>query len=117
MPTKTCYNSAHRHLIRGDIEFSYKKLSLGYTVYYGSWAEKIPEIFTLASFLFGYDFNAYQREHINGDWVMDGRLAYELSNKIKLSFIAKNLTNRIYAQRPGIMEPPRNFTLQLRIKL
>jgi len=106
-----------RHLNRGDIEFSYKKLSVGYTVYYGSWAEKIPEIFTLASFLFGYDFDKYQREHINGDWVMDGRCSYELSNKIKLSFIAKNLTNHIYAQRPGIMEPPRNFTLQLRIKL
>jgi iron complex outermembrane receptor protein len=106
-----------RHLIRGDVELSYKKLSVGYTLYYGSWAEKIPEIFTLASFLFGYDFDRYEREHINGDWIMDGRLAYELSNKIKLSFIAKNLTNRIYATRPGIMEPPRNFTLQLRIKL
>jgi iron complex outermembrane receptor protein len=106
-----------RHLIRGDIEFSYKKLSVGYTLYYGSWAEKIPEIFSLASFLFGYDFNAYAKEHRYGDWVMDARCSYELSNKIKLSFIAKNATNHIYSTRPGVMEAPRNFTLQLRIKL
>lgn len=94
-----------------------KKFSLGYTVYYGSWAEKIPEIFSLASLFFGYDFKAYEKEHIDGDWVMDGRLAYEVNNKLKLSFIAKNLTNHTYATRPGIMEPPRNYTLQLRIRL
>ncbi len=106
-----------RHLVRGDIEFNYKKFSLGYTLYYASFAEKIPVVFDLVATFFNYDFDTYQRQHRNGDWVMDLRFAYEVSNKLKVSFISKNLTNHLYATRPGVMEAPRNFTVQLRYKL
>lgn len=106
-----------RHLVRGDIEFNYKKFSLGYTLYYGSFAEKIPQIFYLVATFFKYDFNRYMREHKNGDWVMDLRAGFEPTEKLKITFICKNFTNHLYATRPGVMEAPRNFTLQLRYRL
>lgn len=105
----------NRHLLRGDIELTYKKFSIGGTVYYASFPEKIPAIFTIIDTFLGYDFNSYAKEHINGDWIADARISFKVNDKIRLSAMAKNLTNHFYATRPGVVEPPRNYTLQLRI--
>lgn len=105
-----------RHLVRGDIELAYKKFSVGYTVYYASFAEKIPGIFNIVADYFKYDFDTYKREHEKGDWVMDLRGGFEINSKVKATFICRNLTNHLYATRPGVMEPPRSYTLQLRYK-
>lgn len=105
-----------RHLVRGDIEISYKKFSVGYTVYFASFPEKIPQIFYLLDGFLNYNYYDYQKKHINGDLVMDIRAGYEITSKVRLGFVCKNLTNHLYSTRPGIMEAPRNFTLQLRYK-
>lgn len=109
-----------RHIIRGDIEFSYKKWALGYSIYYNSFPESIPFEFTTAiSLLAGSDESLikYLDKHEKGDWVMDLRASYQLSPKVKGSFIVKNLTNHEYAARPGKLEPPRHFTLQFNVKI
>ncbi|MBX7181143.1 MAG: TonB-dependent receptor [Bacteroidia bacterium] len=107
----------NRHLVRGDIEITYKKLSIGYTIYYGSFPEKIPAIFSLVDDFLNYNYNEYQRKHIKGDLVMDIRAGFDITSKIRLGFVCKNLTNHTYSTRPGIMEAPRNFTLQVRYKI
>ena len=126
-----------RHILSGDIEFTYKKVSLGYSLRYYSLPERIPALYYV---LFGVtegkleptdvlrpldemeqfardrgvSLAGYFDRHLNGDWIMDARVAYSPNDKLKLSLIAKNLTNRIYAVRPGRLEPPLNFTAQIR---
>lgn len=102
-----------RHLVKGDIQFTYKRFSLGYTIYYGSFPERIEELFFLAI----PKLDTYVDKHKGGDTVMGGRIAYKVNDKFRVSFIVKNLTNHEYALRPGKVDPPRNFTLQLNYKL
>ena len=48
-----------------------------------------------------------------GDYVLDARVGYNVTDMAKVSFIAKNVLNRQYTLRPGYFEPPRNYTVQL----
>jgi hypothetical protein len=108
-----------RHLVRGDIELGYKHISIGYSLGYNSFPEKIPQAFKAALIVVGggaESFDNYINNH-TGDLFMDARIAYEFSDKVKASVICKNLTNAFYYQRPGKVEPPRSITLQLSITL
>jgi len=109
-----------RHLVRGDLELSYKKFSTGFTVYYGSFPENIPGLFVDAlGFIDGGKgtLQKYIEDHRKGDWVYDLRFGYKINEKIKAGFIVKNMTNKEYAQRPGKLDPPRSFTLTLGLLL
>jgi len=109
-----------RHLLRGDVELQFKKLFWGGAFYYTSLPEKIPVLLILTfNFIDGgrNTFERYLQKHIRGDFTFDLRAGFEISEKIRLGFIIKNVTNRVYALRPGRPEPLRNYTLQLRFLL
>lgn len=114
-----------RHLVKGDIQLSYKKATVGVTVIYGSYPENIPETeSTAVDFISGElpsestgalgATGRYSKAHEKGDLVFNLRASYQVLEQLKVSFIVNNLTNRIYAYRPSKVEPIRNFTLQLR---
>ncbi|MGE0635330.1 MAG: hypothetical protein AB7G44_02055 [Bacteroidia bacterium] len=56
----------------------------------------------------------FAKRRANGDFVVDTRLAVRVNPKMQVSFIVKNIGNLEYANRPGVVDPPRNYTLQLR---
>lgn len=58
-------------------------------------------------------FPEYWNENNRGYLVADVRIAYNLSERLSLSAIVKNLTNREYMGRPGDVQPPRWFSLRL----
>lgn len=102
-----------RHTVRGDIQFTYKRVAIGYSLYYNSFPERLPEIFII----FGETLTKYAKDHEKGDMVMDVRFAFTVNERLKLSFITKNITNKEYSTRPGKLEPPRSYTLQLQVSL
>jgi iron complex outermembrane receptor protein len=107
-----------RHIFRSDVEVSYKKYTAGFSANYNSFPENIPEVFNTALTVLDEGrgtFPAYIDKHQKGDWVMDARVAYEVNDILRLGFIVKNLTNYEYALRPGKLEGPRNYTLQIRV--
>lgn len=107
-----------RHVFRSDVEATYKKYSLGLSVNYNSFPENIPEVFTLALGVLDNGkgtFARYVQDHQKGDWVVDVRFGYQVNDILRLGFNIKNLANHEYALRPGKLEPPRNFTLQMRL--
>jgi uncharacterized protein (TIGR02599 family) len=61
--------------------------------------------------------NAFRTKYNKGSFVWDIRFAYSLTKQSKLSFIIKNALNTIYSERPALIAPPRNFTLQLAVDL
>lgn len=108
-----------RHLFVGDLSLSWKGISLGGSVYYGSYPEVIPDLFNQAiTIIIGDDeaLSRYEEDHKEGDWVFDIRAGYRINDKFKVGFIVKNLTNHFYALRPSRPEPIRNYTLQLSVK-
>ncbi len=106
-----------RHIFRSDIEVSYKKYSVGFSANYNSYPENVPDVFfTALNVLDGGrgTFARYIEDHQKGDWVMDLRFGYQVNDLLRLGFLVKNITNHEYALRPGKLEAPINYTLQVR---
>jgi iron complex outermembrane receptor protein len=133
------------HMIKLDIEFLFsKKFALGGALcYYSSMKnvdqfmfdydrnnpefydknnpeiEKFPEYL---KFLRGlgdlpfYNFANFYNDNKKGSLTLDLRASYYF-DKVSISFIVKNVTNRLYALRPLYPESPRTFTLQLIVKI
>ena len=123
------------HMVKVDLEFSFfKKFALGGTLmYYGSMKNVDRPLFsndannpTIGSATSEslkkdgdvpfYNFYNFFQENKKGSLTLDLRASYFLKN-VTLSFIVKNVTNRLYALRPLYIEPPRTFTLQLIVKI
>ncbi len=111
-----------RHLFRGDVELTFKKISVGTSLFYNSFYESIDSLYAIAIETIESDnkrpptLNQYIEDHKDGDFVADLRLGYELNDKIQLYLFIKNVGNKEYAIRPGKMDPPRTYSVQFRVK-
>lgn len=101
------------NVFKADIELDLWKFTLGYTVEYTSYMDRIDASFE--SLLPG--FSDYRQLHNGGVWRMDARLGVKIGKNSTVAFIAKNFLNEFYSVRPGVMEPPRNFTIQYNLKI
>jgi outer membrane cobalamin receptor len=103
----------NRHLVKIDIELSYKKLMLGYGSFYYSRFDKIDiPLYTLIP-----GMRDYMARVGSGDWVHNFRLGYAASHQVTVALLLNNTFNREYAIRPARIDQPRNINLQVRIAL
>jgi iron complex outermembrane receptor protein len=135
--TSTTLKYRFQHLMSGDIEFNYKKWSLGYSIRYYSYVENIDKI--LYSLDASNQFNtgviqwrgdaddnsvgALSDAYVitddgkSGEWVMDARISYQATKWMKVAFIVNNFMNRSYSLRPAKIESPRTAAIQLTFKV
>ena len=106
------------HLVKFDIQFNYKKWSLGISARHNSFTPNIDLVFeeplipnTNLAILPG--MNTYRDIHNRGDWVFDARFACQIKDYLKASLVIKNALNREYMSRPGDVMPPRTYAVQL----
>ena len=59
----------------------------------------------------------YRQQFHKGIFVFDARCSYEVKKGVKLNLIANNFLNAEYVSRPGDIQAPRNFLLQLQYDL
>jgi outer membrane cobalamin receptor len=107
----------YKHIAKGDIEFSYKGFSVGFSMRYNSFMENIDQFFVnpfFSSVLPG--IAEYRKNHPNGDLVFDNRISYQLSKMTRISLITNNMFDAEVSTRPGSVLPPRNFALQVSVK-
>jgi len=97
------------HSFKADIEASYKGITLGISMVYNSFVNRLPA----SSTGFAPGILDYRKLHSKGNFVMDARLSYNLTKKSKIAFIAKNLLNTEYMLRAGFIEAPRNYAMQV----
>lgn len=120
----------YRNSFKFDMEHTYKNVVFGSTILYNSNMQNIDAVFqntkpteNLPGLLFELgtqlpsSVNAFRTKYNKGSFVWDIRFAYSLTKQSKLSFIIKNALNTIYSERPALIAPPRNFTLQLAVDL
>lgn len=116
----------YRHTAKFDWELMYKKFTLGNTLLYNSFMQNIDAVFqntkpeqNVFGVLFEYGtglpstVNEFRTKYNKGALLWDIRLGYQFSKNIRLAFVTKNVLNTIYAERPAMVGPIRNFTLQL----
>jgi outer membrane cobalamin receptor len=108
-------------MIKADVELEYKKVSFGIGMRYNSFMKNVDKAF--ATIIQPSPFfpptqivpglKHYRETHRTGDAVFDARLSYQLIKFLKTAFIVKNVFNRIYMGRPGDMQAPRSFVVQV----
>ncbi|MEI6312215.1 MAG: TonB-dependent receptor [Bacteroidota bacterium] len=97
------------HSFKSDIEATYKGISLGVSLVFNSYTNRIPA----SASGFAPGIIDYRKLHNKGSFLFDMRLAYSINDKAKISFIAKNLLNNEYMLRAGFLEAPRNYAMQV----
>lgn len=100
-------NFRFQHSAKADMESTVKKVTVGITATFVSFMENIGEIEGKGNIA------GYRDANSKGEFVVDARIGYNLTADAKVSLIAKNLANNQYTLRPGFMEPPRNYALQV----
>ena len=106
----------YNHLVRADLELSYRRIGFGMSCRYNSFMQNIDKIFVHPiSNLIAPGIKHYRDNRTGGDLIFDLRCSYNLTKEVKMAFIVKNVLNYIYMQRPADMQPPRTFTGQLTV--
>jgi iron complex outermembrane receptor protein len=110
------------HLAKGDIQFKYKKLMLGFSGRYNSFMENIDNSFEngvntiMGNTQILPGLKSYRERNSNGDLVFDVRLGYELNSNFQFNFIINNIFNHEYMTRPGDIQAPRQFVIRMQAK-
>lgn len=110
------------HLAKADLQLEYKGFSLGGSLRMNSFMKNIDLVFedgvlngnANGQILLG--LKEYRETHQNWSIVMDTRVGYTYKEKYKLAFIINNVLNAEYMTRPGDIQAPRTFVVQLGVK-
>jgi outer membrane receptor protein involved in Fe transport len=109
-----------RHLAKADAEFNYKKYSFGFSSRYSGFMKNIDVVFEEAIAGSTYilpGLKQYRIDNNRGNLVFDVRFGYKLKENYRLGFMANNVFNAEYSSRPGDIQAPRNFLVQLQMKI
>lgn len=106
------------HLIKGDIEATYKGISIGVSARYNSHMINVDKIFEDG--FFGTEIlpglKEYREENNKGALVFDVRLGYTIKEHYRIGVMVNNLLNEEYTTRPGDIQAPRTYMVQLTAK-
>ncbi len=111
-----------RHLVKADVELGYKKFALGFSCRYNSFMSNIDRVFeedldpTQAEVYLLPGLRQYRAEYNKGNLVVDARIGYKINDHFRAGFMVNNLLNAEYSTRPGDIQAPRNFLVQLQMK-
>jgi outer membrane receptor protein involved in Fe transport len=107
-----------KHLAKADVEATWKKISLGASVRYNSFMENIDR--TFEDGVFGTQIlpglKQYRVLNHEGSLVVDMRIGYNFKEHYRVGFMINNLLNAEYSTRPGDIQAPRTFMVQLQMK-
>jgi outer membrane cobalamin receptor len=107
----------YRQLGKGDIEISYKKFCIGFSMRGNDFMENIDRFFVDPFYSHVLPGIAeYRRRFHHGDVVFDSRISYQLNEMVKVSLVTNNLFNHETTSRPADVMPPRNFAIQCSMK-
>jgi iron complex outermembrane receptor protein len=114
-----------RHQFIGSWDVDFKGFTIGVTGQYYSFMESVDAVF---AFILP-SYKAYAASHLKkgytmndahpkfkGDFVLDTRIGYHFTKEnrdFNFAFIIKNITNREYALRPTLVEPPRTYGFRM----
>lgn len=110
------------HLIKGDVEVMWKGFSIGFSARYNSNMNNIDKIFEdkvpvpgPAIYILP-GLKNYRMENNKGALVFDARVGYNFLEHYRIGFIVNNVLNVEYTTRPGDIQAPRSFIVQVQAK-
>lgn len=106
----------YKHLFKWDIDWSWKKWNLGYSIKYNSYMQVIDRVF-LSPIISGEGLMQARYDGRNGTYISDFRMSYQINSYIKLNMSVLNMFNIISMTRPDDLRAPRLILLQFQIRL
>jgi outer membrane cobalamin receptor len=108
-----------KHLLKGDLEVSIWKFFTGFNFQYNSRMVNVDEAFLdpLVGNLLLPGFPEYWEEHSSAYSLLDLRLGWNVTERLRITGIIRNALNVEYLGRPGDIGSPRSITLQLHLDL
>ena len=103
-------NFRRPNLVRGNLDITYKKVSMGIYTYYNSPFLNMDEFFIQ---IMGFKQGDNGWINYSKGIVTDTRISYKGIKHLDISFYVKNLFNKEYMEVPGNTNPPRTYTIQL----
>jgi outer membrane receptor protein involved in Fe transport len=107
-----------KHLARADVEATWKKHSIGCSMRYNSFMANIDR--TFEDGILGNQIlpglKTYRAQNKKGSLVFDLRYGYNFTPAYRIGIMINNLLNAEYSTRPGDVQPPRTFLIQLQMK-
>jgi iron complex outermembrane receptor protein len=108
-----------KHMFKADVQISYKKFSMGISCRYNSHMRNIDRVFEDGvlgtELLVGMEH--YRQIYNKGALVFDTRILFEAYKNLKINFVTNNVFNAEYVSRPGDIQAPRNFIIQLQYEI
>ena len=118
-PSSNMLKYRFNHMAKADIQATYKSFSMGVSTRYNSFMRNIDAVFedgVLGQELL-VGMSNYRAKFNRGTAVFDARFGYQISDAVKVNFIANNVFNTEYVSRPGTVQAPRNFLFQMQLSL
>jgi iron complex outermembrane receptor protein len=107
-----------KHLAKADVEATWKNFSVGASFRCNSFMPNIDK--TFEDGVFGTQIlpglKEYRSRDTGGSFVFDARIGYSFKNHYRVGFMVNNILNAEYSTRPGDIQPPRTFLVQLQMK-
>lgn len=104
-----------KHLAKADLQLEYKGFSIGGSMRMNSFMINIDKAFEDG--ILGQQIlpglKQYRIDHNGATVVFDARIGYSYKDTYKLALIVNNVANTEYMTRPGDMQAPRCFIVQL----
>ncbi|MES2656155.1 MAG: TonB-dependent receptor [Bacteroidota bacterium] len=105
---KVMLSYRNRTTAKFDLDLTYKRVSFGYSVFYYSIYEKVDDFVMLLP-----GVKQFFKRAGTADIVHNIRFGYKPNQNLSVNFLINNLTNHEYATRPGKVDPPRTFVVQV----
>jgi|GEM_PF-138017 len=99
----------HQHNLKFNASTRFKHVTFGVS---GNYASHMKAIDSVLENNDKWGLKEYRRTPRNL-FSIDARVAYHPNDRLQLSIIGKNLTNRENSLRPGLLQAPINFSLRL----
>lgn len=108
-----------RHMFKADVQVSYKKFSMGISCRYNSYMKNIDRIFeeSIGGIEILTGLKEYREKYNKGALVFDSRIMFEAYKSLKINLVTNNIFNAEYVSRPGDIQAPRNFVIQLQYQI
>jgi iron complex outermembrane receptor protein len=108
-----------RHMFKADVQVSYKKFSIGISCRYNSYMKNIDRIFeeSIGGIEILTGLKEYRETYNKGALVFDSRIMFEPYENLKINLVTNNILNAEYVSRPGDIQAPRNFVIQLQYQI
>ncbi len=107
-----------RHMAKFDMQATYKGFSLGGSMRMNSFMSNIDATFedgVLGTQILP-GLKEYRKANNGMTFVFDARIGYEYKTHYRIGFMINNILNAEYSSRPGDVQPPRTFLVQLQYK-